>query len=200
MNRINIEIIVQINELMELKKLTILFLLITMNITSKAQKSVAVDSTGSIIKEWIAIISNESYISDVCARGIITRAEYESNLKLINLSLENYLKGKYTYAFEDINDVKKVEKFMEVSRIKYFLLTMTEIKLYKYFKARKWYYVSKTKTSVTSFARLQKNVENMKLHYKIDNYRKVRKSRITALFVGAGALIIIPEIIGILSE
>ncbi len=59
---------------MKLKKLTILFLLLTLSITSKAQKSIAVDSTGSIIKEWIAIISNESYINDVCARGIITRA------------------------------------------------------------------------------------------------------------------------------
>ncbi len=185
---------------MKLKKLTILFLLLTLSITSKAQKSIAVDSTGSIIKEWIAIISNESYINDVCARGIITRAEYESNLKLINLSLDNYLKGKYTYAFEDINDVKKVEKYMEIKRVKLFLLTMTQIRLYKHFKARKWYYVSKNKTSVASFSRLQKNVENMKLPYKIDNYRKVRKSRITALIVGGAVLGIVSEVAGTINE
>lgn len=40
----------------------------------------------------------------------------------------------------------------------------------------------------------------MKLPYKIDNYRKVRKTRITALIAGGGALIILPQIIGALSE
>lgn len=182
-----------------MNRLTILFLLLSISITIKAQKTASVDSTGAIIKEWIDVISNESYINDVCIRGI-TRAEYESNLKLINQSLDNYQKGKYLLAFNEITNVKKVDKFMEIRRIKLFLLTMTEIKLFKRFKARKWYYVSKNKTSVTSFSRLQKNIENMKLPYKIDNYRKVRKTRITALIAGGGALIILPQIIGALSE
>ena len=89
---------------------------------------------------------------------------------------------------------------MEIKRVKLFLLTMTQIRLYKHFKARKWYYVSKNKTSVASFSRLQKNVENMKLPYKIDNYRKVRKSRITALIVGGAVLGIVSEVAGTINE
>ena len=172
-----------------MKKIILLFLLILSGINTNAQMSAPADSTVAIIKEWIHEISSQSYMDYLNIRGI-TKELHAANLKLINLSLEDYEKGKYQHAFEDINEVKKIDNFPEVKRIKLFILTMTKIKLHKHFKARKWYYVSKNKMTASSFARLQKNVENQKLPYNIDNYKKVRGARTTALFIGAGVLFI----------
>jgi len=169
-----------------MKKMLLLFLLILQRIDANAQKFVPVDSTAEILKEWIAVISDEKYMKHLIVRG--QAQELSLNLKLINLSLEDYQKGKYQYAFEDINEVKKMNNIPEVMRIKLFMLTMTEIKLNKRFKARKWYYVSKNKMTIASFGRLQRNVENQKLLYEIDNYKGVRGARITALGIGAGVL------------
>jgi hypothetical protein len=176
-----------------MKNVLLFFLLILLGAKVDAQKSVAIDSTDAIVKEWIEVISNEEYINHVSIRGI-TREQHSSNLKLINLSLADYEKGKYQYAFEDINQIKNADNFPEVERIKLFLQTMTEIKLNNHFKARKWYYVSKNKTPIQSFSRLHKNVENQNLSYNIDNYKRVRGRRITALFIGAGAFFLIGEI------
>ncbi|MGQ0828805.1 MAG: hypothetical protein ACT4ON_10465 [Bacteroidota bacterium] len=173
-----------------MKKITLLFLLILPVIKANAQKFVPVDSTVAILQEWIAVISGEKYKNHLSIRGI-TQELYTLNLKIINLSLEDYQKGKYQFAYEDMNEIKKIDNFPEAKRIKLFMLTMTQIKLNKRFKARKWYYVSKNKMTIASFDRLQKNIENQKLSYRIDNYKGVRGARIAALGICAGVLFII---------
>jgi hypothetical protein len=179
----------------KMKKIILLLILGLSGININAQKTVPVDSTIAILKEWVAVISTESYINDLKIRGI-TQELYSDNMKLINLSLEDYQKGKYQFAFEDMNAVKKIDNFPEVKRIKLFMLTMTKIKLNNIFKARKWYYTAENKMTITSFARFKKNIENLKLPYKINNYKKVRGARLTALAIFGGIFLIIGTIGG----
>ena len=76
------------------------------------------------------------------------------------------------------------------------MLTMSEVKLNQHFKARKWYYVSKNKMAAPSFVRLKTNIENQKLGYKIDNYQRKRRARITPLIIGAVILGVIGTVGG----
>jgi len=161
----------------------------------KAQKTVLIDSTSIILNEWIEVISSEDYFHDLNIRGI-TKDLNTANLKLINQSIDDYKKGKYQIAINDISKIEKVNNYPDVQRIKLFILTMSKIKLHQHFKARKWYYVSKNKMTSASFSRLQKNVENQKLSYNIDNYKKIRGARITALAIGGGIIFLAGTISG----
>jgi hypothetical protein len=176
------------------KKILLIFLSFVCFII-KAQKSAIIDSTDIILKGWINEISTETYMTHFNIRGV-SKELYTAELKLVNLSIEDYQKGKYQYALDDMNKVIKLNRFPEVERIKLFIQTMVAIKLDQHFKARKWYYVSQNKIAILSFARLSKNVENQKLPYKINNYRRVRGARITALCIGAGVLFILGTISG----
>ncbi|HEX8515766.1 MAG TPA: hypothetical protein VF868_06160 [Bacteroidia bacterium] len=163
----------------------VLFILIS-TFSSAQVKFAGNDSTVAILSGWISVISQKEFIDPVCMRGV-SRPEYDNNLKIINLSLENYRKGNYQYAFEDIEDVK-FTRFPEIERIKLLMQTMSNVRLNKKFKARKWYYHSEHKMDNESFGKLKNNITNLKLGYKIDNYRRVRGGRLTALFIGAGIL------------
>jgi hypothetical protein len=170
-----------------MKNLLLASFIILSLFTNAQQKAVINnDSTIVILKDWISVISQKEFIDPVCMRGV-SRPEYDYNLKVINQSLENYQKGNYKFAFEDIESVK-FTKFSEIERIKLFMQTMSKIKLNKKFKARKWYYHSEHKMNAESFRKLKDNIAGMKLGYKIDNYRKVRGRRLTLLFIGGGIL------------
>jgi hypothetical protein len=158
-----------------------------------AQKSLAVDSTSFILKEWIDVISKDEYVNFITVRGV-SKDKYDSDLKMIRQSFDEYNTGQYSKAFETIDQIKKVERNMEIFRIKLFLLTMSKIKINHRFKAQKWYYTSKNKMPPTSFNRLKNNVAKMKLPYDIDSYRTVRGARITSLIVAGGLLGLISRV------
>jgi hypothetical protein len=160
-------------------------------LVNKAEK-VLPDSTVPIVSEWISAIKDSSYIYNLTIRG--GKATYESGLKLITQSLHNYQIGEYVYAFEDAEDIKKVEGLPEINRIKLFLMTMSKIKSENHFKAKKWYFISRQDMSSSSFARLERNVRNSNLGYNIDNYTKVKSARITALLI-IGFISLIPTLI-----
>jgi len=169
-----------------IKKLSILFAILSASVINAQQKVVPVDSTVAIITQWINVISEPAFIEPVCMRGVSKEA-YENNLKLIKQSLDHYKNGKFNYAFEDADEITLL-KFPEIDRIRLFMMTMSKIKLNKKFKARKYYYVSENKMDSRSMARLKSNIELLKLGYKIDNYKRVRGGRLTALFIGGGIL------------
>jgi hypothetical protein len=178
-----------------MRRTVLIFSIVFCVFKGNAQKIVLIDSTATILNEWIKVISSENYFHDLNIRGI-SKDLNTSNLKLINQSLDDYKKGKYQIAIDDIKKIEKVNNFPEVLRIKLFIFTMSKIKLHQHFKARKWYYVSKNKMTSASFIRLQKNVENQKLSYNIDNYKKIRGARITALAIGGGIVFLAGTVSG----
>jgi hypothetical protein len=169
-----------------IKKFSILFVLLFSESTYAQQKIVPVDSTVAIITEWINVISEPAFIEPVCMRGV-SKETYNNNLKIINQSLDNYKSGKFNYAFEDADDITLL-KFPEISRIRLFMMTMSKIRLNKKFKARKYYYVAENKMDTHSMTKLKNNIEQLKLGYKINNYKRVRGGRLTALFICGGIL------------
>ena len=129
----------------------------------------------------------------ITIRGV-SKEEYENKLMMIRQSFEEYQHGNYAESFKHADELEKLEKHMEMNRIRLFLLTLNEIQLGKHFKARKWYYASKNRMPVTSFVRLENTVKALKLSYRIDNYRKIRAARLTALIVSGGIAGLIPTI------
>lgn len=152
-----------------------------------------VDSTAAVIGEWLNYINSDAYVNFITIRGV-SKDEYDAIMKLIRQSLEEYQNAKYAESFRHADELDRVENYMEMNRIRLFLLTLNEIHLNKHFKARKWYYTSKNRMPATSFVRLENTVKALQLPYKIDNYRKIRAARLTALIVTGGVIGLIPTV------